>query len=243
MSIKWSLRTDVGMVRKANEDSILFEENKIGHKLFVVADGMGGHNAGDVASQMACEIIGNKFREIDKKTNYQKFITNVMAEANATIYNHALVNEECHNMGTTVSLVVHTGKEIFIGNVGDSRVYYMDKERIIQLTKDDTLVQLMVDQQTLSEEDAKNSKYKNVLIQAIGSSSKVMIKTKKVKLPKNYRLLLCSDGLTGYLEDKDLLEIIYQNKDLEEANVALINEANTRDGSDNCSVILIEGAE
>jgi len=243
MKIKWALRTDVGMVRKANEDAILFKENKLGHKLFVVADGMGGHNAGDIASQMACDIIGSKFEDIDEEVNYQKFITQVMAEANSTIYNHALVNEECQNMGTTVSMIVHTGTEILIGNVGDSRVYYLDNEQIIQLTKDDTLVQMMIDQETLTEDEAKLSKYRNVLIQAIGSSSKVLIKTKKVKLPRDYKLLLCSDGLTGALEDRDLFDIIHANKDLEEASVALINEANNVDGSDNCSVILIEGEE
>ena len=114
---------------------------------------------------------------------------------------------------------------------------------MIQLTKDDTLVQLMIDENTLTKEEAKVSKYRSVLIQAIGSNSKVLIKTKKVKLPNNYKLFMCSDGVTGALEDECIYDIIMEENDIDEKCVHIIDKANHLDGSDNCSVIIIEGVE
>ncbi|MGL5020824.1 MAG: protein phosphatase 2C domain-containing protein, partial [Mycoplasmatales bacterium] len=137
--------TDVGLVREQNEDSYVIEENQLGHRLLLVADGMGGHNAGEIASHMVCQIISEEFNKITEKIDYKKFIEEVIVLANQKVYKESLLNTMYSKMGTTATLVIYDNEKIYTGHVGDSRVYFIDNSQIRQLTKDHTLVQAMVD--------------------------------------------------------------------------------------------------
>ena len=143
--LKYSAQTDIGLKRSNNEDSIDVCRNKIGDILFLVADGMGGHNAGEVASEMVREIIISAFKKIDdKQVDYQKFLYDIIKEANTEVYRQSLVEVSQNNMGTTISVMIMQGDRIFVGHVGDSRIYYMTDKRVELLTKDHTLIQAML---------------------------------------------------------------------------------------------------
>ncbi len=233
--------TDIGLSRKQNEDSLLVTENKVGHKLLVVADGMGGHNAGDVASALAVSIIGRKFEELSSdKIDYKKFIQHIIMLANQEIYKQSLLDSSLSKMGTTVSLMIVTEHRIFTGHVGDSRIYYINNEKIIQISKDHTLVQAMIDSGSLTNTEAENSKYKNVLLQALGTSKKLSVEIKEMKVPNNSKFLICSDGLTGPVSDFKIHEILNNTSSLESKLEKLVYEANSLDGSDNVSIIVME---
>lgn len=232
--------TDVGLVRTQNEDSYRVVLNTQGAQLLLVADGMGGHNAGEVASALTCVIIETAFKNLAASADYKDFIKNVIISANQEIYKQSLLNPEYSKMGTTVSLAIIVGNKMYTGHVGDSRIYYLDNERIIQITKDHTLVQSMVDTGSLSLDQARVSKYKNVILQALGTSKKLMIEIKEVKLPKEYKILLCSDGLTGPVDDANIKNVLDSNDGLLNKLKTLVNMANELDGSDNVTIITFE---
>lgn len=232
--------TDIGLVRNQNEDSILVTENKFGHKLLLVADGMGGHNAGDVASAMAVKIIGDQFESLDVKVDYKQFIKNVILLANQKIYKQSLLDIELSKMGTTVSLLILTSDKIYTGHIGDSRIYFDNANSIKQISKDHTLVQAMMDSGSLTKDEAAVSKYRNVLLQALGTSKRLTVEIKMMSKPSNCRFLLCSDGLTGPLSDEHIHQILNMNISLEEKLKILVDDANEFDGSDNVSVIIME---
>lgn len=233
-------KTDVGKIRKQNEDSIRLVKNKLGHILLLVADGMGGHNAGEVASSIACREIGNSFERINVKTDYKTFIKESLLNANTVIYRESLMNSEYAKMGTTASILIFDGSRIFIGHIGDSRIYYVSETRIRQVTKDHTLVEAMMDAGNLTESEAKKSRYKNVLLQALGTSKKLTIDIKEIKIPKRFTFLLCSDGLTGEVTDEEIKEYANRQEDLQSRVNGLIDLANEKDGSDNVSIIMFE---
>ena len=232
--------TDVGLVRQKNEDSIRVVENSFGHKIYILADGMGGHNAGEVASQMVCKIIGDAFEKIIENTDYKKFLKETIYEANREVYKNSLLNIEYNNMGTTLSVIIHAGKRMYTGHVGDSRIYYINDEGIRQLTKDHTLVQAMLDAKTLTEEEAESSKFKNVILQALGTTKAIKLDQAEIKVPQKFKFIICSDGLTGKVTNKEIFSIMHEEKKLESRVTDLISLANEKDGSDNVSVIGIE---
>lgn len=232
--------TDIGLVRKENEDTIAGHQNNQNDFIMIVADGMGGHNAGEVASKIACEIIGNKFMELVEKVDYQKFLKDAIYQANKEIYKQSLLNNEYQKMGTTLSAVIYSENKIFTGHVGDSRIYFLNEEKIYQITKDHTLIQAMIDSYTLNEKEASYSRYKNVLIQALGTSKKIAIEIQEIKLPIYYTILICSDGLTGRVNDDTIFNIFTKELILEERLDEAVKMANQLDGSDNVSIIALE---
>ncbi len=232
--------TDIGLVRKQNEDSLIVIENKIGHKLLLVADGMGGHNAGDVASSTAVDIISSKFKEINKQLDYKEFIKNVIMLANQKIYKESILNIELSKMGTTVSLLIIADEYIYTGHIGDSRIYFINDESIKQISRDHTLVQAMVESGTISSEEAEHSRYRNVLLQALGTSKSLTIEVKQMNIPYGAKFLLCSDGLTGPVSDFKIHEVVNRDISIKEKLEILVNEANSLDGSDNVTIILME---
>jgi protein phosphatase len=143
-------------------------------------------------------------------------------------------------MGTTVSVIIYDSKLAYTGHVGDSRIYYMSNTSIKQITKDHTLVQAMVDSGTLKEENAKTVKYKNVLLQALGTSQTLTIEIKELKLPNDFRFMMCTDGLTGVMLDKEIKKVMDNSIELEDGVNRLIDYANEIDGSDNVTVIGVE---
>ncbi len=238
--INYEFKTSTGPTRKQNEDNYLIEQNTQGHKILVVADGMGGHNAGEIASQMACEIIRKEFLEISNEIDYKKFIKEIIELANNEIYKRSLLDIRYSKMGTTVSLLIWDGKKIYTGHVGDSRIYFINREQILQITKDHTLVQAMVESGTMEVEEIQTSKLKNVLIQALGTSKYITIEIKEIKLPKFFNIILCSDGLTGMVGDGIIKDIINEETALNVRLEKLVNIANQIDGSDNVTVVSFE---
>ncbi len=233
-------RSDVGKIRKQNEDNIRVVRNQLGHILLLVADGMGGHNAGEVASYLACQEIGNSFERIKHETDYKVYIKESLLNANTVIYRESLVNSEYSKMGTTASMLIYDGQRVYIGHIGDSRIYYISDSKIIQVTKDHTVVESMIAAGRMTVEEAKRSRHRNVLLQALGTSNKITIDIKEIKIPRKFKFLLCSDGLTGEVTDEEIKKYANQDLDLQGRVDSLIDLANTKDGSDNVSIIMFE---
>ncbi len=233
-------KTDVGKIRKQNEDSIRLVRNQLGHVLLLVADGMGGHNAGEVASSIACREIGDSFENINTETDYKVFIKEALLNANTVIYRESLMYSEYAKMGTTASMLIFDGRRVFIGHIGDSRIYYISDSKIMQITKDHTLVEAMMDAGNLTADEARKSRYKNVLLQALGTSKKLTIDIKEIKIPRQFKFLLCSDGLTGEVTDEEIKEHANKLQDLQSRVDGLVDLANEKDGSDNVSIIMFE---
>lgn len=238
--IKYHAITDIGPTREKNEDAILVANNKYGDYLFLIADGMGGHNAGEVASNMVKEIVEKEFLALEENVDYREFLERVINHANNEVYKKSLLEIEYNNMGTTLSMMILSGDQIYIGHVGDSRIYFITDKSIRLLTHDHTLVQAMLDAKTITPEEAQNSKFKNVLLQALGTSKNVTLQTLSAKIPEKCRFILCSDGLTGPVSEHEINDIMCSNKPLEERVEMLLKLANFKDGRDNVSIIGVE---
>lgn len=232
--------TDIGLVRSQNEDSFAIKTNNLGHHLILVADGMGGHNAGNIASQMAAKIIADNFEVISRKIDYKIFIEKVSKLANHEIYKAAMLNPEYAKMGTTLSFAIFDFEKMYTGHVGDSRIYFINSKMIKQITRDHTVIQEMMDNGTMTKHEASISPLKNVLLQALGTSKKLSIEIKEIKLPKHFKILICSDGLSSFVNDEELQEIINKNISMQQRLEELIELAKKKDGSDNITAILME---
>lgn len=238
--IQISKRTDVGLVRKDNEDSIRVEQNQFKDQILIMADGMGGHNAGDIASSMACQIIGDLFINLTEPVDYEVFLQQAILEANKQIYQESLQHPDLNKMGTTTSILIYTDKCCYTGHIGDSRIYYINEEKISQITKDHTLVRAMVDSGSMLEGEQKYSKYKNVLLQALGTSKKITVEIKVFEPPTYFCFLLCSDGLTGEVTDEMIFTQMNLDEGLDYRVNSVVDLAKKLDGSDNISVIVLE---
>jgi len=237
--------SDIGKAREKNEDSynIIEDDNFI---VLAVADGMGGHNAGDRASKIAVDTVKKTF-ENKKKSLYNKEIDEIellkliFKDCNNKIFTTSTEIKEYYGMGTTLTLSIinkHNNK-IFIGNVGDSRCYvvnFLEKE-IIKITKDHSLVEEMIKNNEISKEDAFNHPKKNVITRALGPDKQVDVDIFFNNIDENNIVLLCTDGLTNHLNDEEIKELILNHK--EKALDLLINKVNKRGGSDNTTVILL----
>lgn len=234
--------TDVGTVRGNNEDTYLICENRLKDNLFLIADGMGGHNAGEVASAMAARTVRELFLDIKAEVDYNEFLRDAIQLANDKVYKASLIDSQYNNMGTTLSVLIISRDRIYIGHVGDSRIYYMTKNTIQQLTTDHTLVQAMIDSGSITKEEAKTNNYRNVLTQAIGTSRKVTISLIESKIPmrKEIKFLLCSDGLTEGVEDDIIHETMTSSNPLEEKLDKLMDIALKSGSKDNITFIGVE---
>lgn len=241
MKINYVELSDVGLKRTNNEDALLVCQNDFGDYLFLVADGMGGHNAGEIASEMAVKLLKNAFLEIkDPEIDYREFLEYIITEINKEIYKSSLLEIKYNNMGTTCSAMIIKNNRIFIGHVGDSRIYFIANNKIKLLTKDHTLVQAMLDAETITQQEAQSSKYKNILLQALGTAQTITMQTLTAKIPEECQFVLCSDGLTGDVSDEEILTIMSKNIDETEKAEELIELAKMRGGHDNISVITVE---
>lgn len=237
--------TDVGIKREKNEDAISLPSENEGIKLFILADGMGGAKAGEKASQLAIESIRDYIRlhfiKIERtKEEIEEMIRKAMVEANRKIFELANEYQELKGMGTTVLVVLLYRGRLYIGHIGDSRVYRLRKSVLRQLTKDHSYVQELVRQGTITIEEARNHPQKNVLLRALGCDRDIMPDVITKGFVKGDIILLCSDGLTNMVEDKEIYEIIMKNtSDLKVACKMLIDTANQNGGVDNVSAIII----
>ncbi len=235
--------TDIGKKRKVNQDYVYTSENPIGNlpNLFIVADGMGGHNAGDFASKLTVETLLSEIADSFEK-NPVKIIGKAIDTANDVIRRKASETPDMEGMGTTLVAATCLGKYLHVANVGDSRLYVVGKA-IRQITKDHSLVEEMVRIGTISHSEARNHPDKNIITRAIGAAVEVEPDFFTVELEEDDVVLMCSDGLTNMLEDEEIRMILSGGRDIVEQAQALVDAANANGGKDNISVVLIEQDE
>ena len=232
--------TDIGRRRSVNQDYVYVSENPVGNlpNLFIVADGMGGHNAGDFASAFAVQVMVDSVKE-DADFNPIKVIRHGIEVANYELIEQAKKSEERKGMGTTMVAATVVGNYVYVANVGDSRLYVVG-EHITQITKDHSLVQEMVRMGELTEEAARNHPDKNIITRALGAEEIVNIDFFDFRLDKDSNILMCSDGLSNMVSDEEIQKIIQNESDIQEKGKTLLNLANEHGGKDNIAVILIE---
>ena len=224
-----------------NQDYVFVSKNTVGNlpNLFVVADGMGGHNAGDFASSHAVQILVDEIRK-DADFNPIKVLRHAIETANTEILDRAQQEESMKGMGTTIVAAAIVGHYVYVANVGDSRLYLI-QDQIRQITRDHSLVQEMVRMGELKPEEARNHPDKNIITRALGAERTVDIDFFDLKLEPGSTILMCSDGLSNMVEDSKIEEIILdKTKELPEKGERLLREANRNGGKDNIAVILVE---
>ncbi|HWP39174.1 MAG TPA: Stp1/IreP family PP2C-type Ser/Thr phosphatase [Gemmatimonadales bacterium] len=231
-------RTDVGVVRSGNEDNYLMLPDR---GLFIVADGMGGHAAGEVASEMAVRIIARELGDFRGKSDADvaERMRAAIQRANGAIFERTLTEHDKRGMGTTATALVLNGARYLIGQVGDSRAYLLRDGRLMQLTKDHSYVQEQVDAGYLTPAQARTHPYSNVITRCVGANNEVSPDIYVGALRTGDSYLLASDGLTGMLEDQDLEETLKQGADPQRLVDALVAEANRRGGLDNITAIIV----
>lgn len=232
--------TDVGRIRKMNQDYIFVSETPVGNlpNLFVVADGMGGHRAGDFASSHGVSVLLDSIRG-DREFNPIKIIRHAMEKANIQILEQAKSNEDLAGMGTTMVVCSIVGHYAYVANVGDSRLY-VASDAMRQITNDHSLVAEMVRLGQLSEEEARNHPDKNIITRAMGIAREVAIDFFDIRLEEGSRILMCSDGLSNMVEDEEMLRILNECRRGEDPAEMLVGEANHNGGKDNIAVIVVE---
>nr|WP_294677512.1 Stp1/IreP family PP2C-type Ser/Thr phosphatase [uncultured Blautia sp.] len=233
--------TDVGQKRKMNQDYVFASEGPVGNlpNLFTVADGMGGHNAGDYASSHAVQILVEEIRK-DADYNPVRVIRHAIETANTEIRNCAQEDEKLRGMGTTMVVATIVDQYAYVANVGDSRLYVVDDE-IRQITRDHSLVQEMVRMGELSEDEARNHPDKNIITRALGAEKTVDVDFFDFRLEEGCTILMCSDGLSNMVQDKKMEEIILDpDTDIDQKGNRLLREANQNGGKDNIAVVLVE---
>ena len=232
--------TDVGQKRKINQDSVFASPAPVGNlpNLFIVADGMGGHNAGDFASKYAVNTV-REYIAASAEQNPIKLITEAIALANRGILVKAAEHEEMRGMGTTIVVTTVIGHFAYTANVGDSRLYLYDGE-LVQITKDHSLVEEMVRLGELSEEDARNHPDKHIITRALGASRRVDADFFDYRIGPDAKILMCSDGLSNMVDNVEIQRIIERPVAAEQTVKALVAAANDNGGMDNIAVIIIE---
>lgn len=232
--------TDIGRKRKQNQDYVFTSERAIGNlpNLFIVADGMGGHKAGEYASKYTVETICNCIERSFEK-NPTLILQKAIEMANTHIRKRASEDISLEGMGTTVVAATCLGRYLQVANVGDSRLYVVN-DQIRQITRDHSKVEELVRMGVLDREAARNHPDKNIITRAIGASDDVEADFFTVELAAGDIVLLCSDGLTNMLEDEEIRQILNGQRELEEKARQLIEAANAHGGKDNIAVILIE---
>jgi serine/threonine protein phosphatase PrpC len=235
--------TDVGRRRESNEDDLLLEP-ELG--LYAVADGMGGHAAGEIASHLAIEtLLQARRREVPPSTDGSgdeaaTWIRDAFAEANRRICDSIRLHEERRGMGTTVAALVHDGDGAVVGHVGDSRVYLFRGEDLIRMTSDHSWVNEQVKLGLMSDDAAQRHPMRNIVTRALGSREDVLVDTASTRLEPGDVFLLCSDGLNTMLSDDEIKGLVARNREEpESACRALVHAANVSGGEDNVTVVVV----
>ena len=241
-------QTDVGRVRETDEDCVSVSSfgGAFGTvHLLVVADGMGGHAKGEVASKIALSRIWVEsfskiaVPELFSETSLSSVLEKGINKANEDILEYTSKNPEATGMGTTSVCAIVTGNAVTLANVGDSRAYVISDNEIRQETKDDSLVQELVDKGDITKDEARDHPRKNEITKAVGISSSLEAAIKTVQLKNDESLLLCCDGVTAHLSDDDIKKIVQETPDPQHACKKIVDMANDRGGSDNISLIIL----
>lgn len=242
--------SDKGMVRQINEDSIYIpvDTNRNSIMLFIVADGMGGHMAGEIASKEAIDAVVRYIHE-----NYEKEASNVRSNlinlvnesilyANKQIYEKSLSDINLSGMGTTFAIALIHNESLYIGHVGDSRIYLIRRNNLYQLTRDHSYVEELVNSGTITREEAANHPQKNIITRALGTEEIVEIDICVRKMYKNDILILCTDGLTNMVKEEIIKEVVEGIESPQESAEKLVSLANEAGGTDNISVIIVRNS-
>lgn len=242
MRMKSFAKTDIGKAREINQDYYSIPKPEENLELFILADGMGGYNGGEVASKLATEsarsYIQTNFPQIEHtKEEILKLIQSAIEYANMVVYEKSKSEKELEGMGTTLDICFIYNNKIYIGHVGDSRIYRIRGEVIRKLTKDHSYVQKLVEDGKITREEADHHPKKNMLMKALGCTAYVEPDIRARNLEKGDILIMCSDGLTNMVEEKQIYETIKDNPEL--APEKLVNLANNAGGYDNITVITI----
>lgn len=233
-------KTDIGANRNTNQDYVFCSMQSIGNlpNLFIVADGMGGHKAGDFASrytvEMFLESVGNS-----KEENPISIMEEAIKIANISLIQKSRESIEREGMGTTFVVATIYGNSIYIANIGDSRLYLVNQDTIQQITRDHSLVEEMINMGELDRKNARTHSKKNIITRAIGADSEVVPDFFEVEYQKGDIVLMCSDGLSNMIDDDDMKEIINGEGSLQDKVMKLIDTANENGGRDNISVVLV----
>ena len=232
--------TDIGRLRSVNQDYMFYSLDKVGNlpNLFIVADGMGGHRAGDMASRYTVENLVALIKNSLQKDAISIISTSV-TEVNTMLINKARESDDYLGMGTTLVVATVHGGVLTVANVGDSRLYVLNSE-IIQITRDHSFVEELVTKGKLDRKLARTHEKKNIITRAIGAEDHVEPEIFSVDLKKKDRVLMCSDGLTNMVEDSEILKIVRGNADIKEAVDILVDMANDNGGKDNITAMIIE---
>jgi protein phosphatase len=246
--VRFAGETHIGMKRQHNEDSLFLPEME---RLAIVADGMGGHASGEVASKMAVETVAEHFRNsrdeaeitwpyrLDPADRYETTrLINGIQLANLKIYDRAQNDDNCHGMGTTIVAALFCDDQLVIGHVGDSRVYRLRDGKLTQLTEDHSLLNDYIKMKKMSAEEIGKFQHKNVIVRALGMKESVQVDVMHDAFKLGDTYLMCSDGLSGMIDDPGLAEVLGQEEDLDRACEALISRANANGGVDNITCIL-----
>lgn len=232
--------SDVGMVRSLNEDYVCYHESDE-FNIYVVADGMGGHNAGEVASKMAAEGIVDFFKKYFNKESYVNILKDSISYVNLEIYNHSLRDSSLNGMGTTITACLQVDDKVIVANVGDSSCFGIKGNNIRKITKDHSLVQELVDLGTITEDEAANHPKKNIITRAVGTSNVVDADIFVIDKDTYNIYLLCSDGLTNEVTKDEIVSVINGNKEYDNICDKLVNLAKYKGGRDNITVLLFGG--
>ena len=230
--------TDAGKVRDHNEDSVIIVKNNEGSYLMAIADGMGGHSAGEVASSIAIGYLGKHFKETFinlSKVDAVNWIRDAVDEINTLIFQHEKTHPESKGMGTTLVMAVLTKTYLLFGNVGDSSGFVLKDDKLHKVTYDHTLVNLLVSAGELTKEEASNHPKKNVLMKALGAATEVDVDIFDCDMDVS-EILLSSDGLTNMLDKEQIEKVLLGEGAVEDKVIKLIKKANNRGGTDNISV-------
>lgn len=235
--------TDRGKIRDHNEDAGGIYYSQAGQFLAVIADGMGGHKAGDVASQMAIDQVQEKWEKEAKwltQDEIENWLSETVRNINKTLFHHAQTHEACRGMGTTIVSAICTRDSFTVAHVGDSRCYIYNETGLKQVTEDHSLVNELVQAGQITKEEAKDHPRKNVVLKACGTEEHVEPDVRSYTWETTDRLLLCSDGLSDKLTDEQIADLMDTGDNATEIGQKMINRANELGGEDNISLILVQ---
>lgn len=244
--MRYAAESDSGKVRELNEDSYKIIAGHQGvPDTFIVADGMGGHSSGEVASRMAVEFAEEyvlKHPDMFSKEDTLSGIKKLMEEANRTVFLKAAETQENFGMGTTFIASVILNNVLYIGHIGDSRVYLIREGRIQRLTTDHSYIEELVRNGSLTREEAENHPKKNIITRALGCEEEALVDTLSIGIEDGDIFVLCTDGLTNMLKEDEILAIISSNGEPKDACRELVSLANEKGGDDNITVIVIKNS-
>jgi protein phosphatase len=245
--VRFAAKSDRGKVRELNEDSYrLITGHSNVPDAFIVADGMGGHSSGEVASGMAVEFAEQYILTHPEVFSHEESVLSgikkLMEEANTAIFTKASESQSNFGMGTTFITVVMLNNKMYIGHVGDSRVYLIRDGVIEKVTTDHSFIEELIKNGSLTREEAENHPKKNVITRALGCDQEILVDTLTVEVKDEDIFVLCTDGLTNMLREDEILDIILKSEDPETACNELVHCANEKGGEDNITVIIIKNS-